>query len=52
VLPEITALRDRIAKELPAFDIKQLDELEDYTLALRFAHAAYETASAQCVPLA
>jgi len=45
VIPEIMALRDRIAKELPAFDIKQIDKLEDYTLALRFAHAAYQTAT-------
>jgi len=45
VMPEIMTLRERIAKELPAFDIKQIDKLEDYTLALRFAHAAYQTAT-------
>jgi len=44
VLPEVMALRDRIIKELPAFDITYVDKLEDYTLALRFAHAAYQTA--------
>src|SRR6187551_3749161 len=45
VIPEVTALRAQIVKELPAFDITQLDKLEDYTLALRFAHAAYQTAT-------
>ena len=39
-LPEVMALRDSIVKELPAFDIKYVDKLEDYTLALRYAHAA------------
>ena len=42
-LPEVMALRDSIVKELPAFDIKYVDKLEDYTLALRYAHAAYQT---------
>jgi hypothetical protein len=37
VMPEVLALRERIVKELPAFDISYLDKLEDYTLALRFA---------------
>jgi len=45
VIPEVMALRDRIIKELPAFDINFVDKLEDYTLALRFAHAAYQTAT-------
>ena len=45
VLPEVMALRERIVKELPAFDITQVDKLEDYTLALRFAHAAFQTAT-------
>jgi len=45
VIPEVLALRDRIVKELPSFDITQVDKLEDYTLALRFAHAAYQTAT-------
>jgi hypothetical protein len=44
-LPEVMALREQIIKELPAFDIKWVDRLEDYALALRFAHAAYQTAS-------
>jgi hypothetical protein len=44
VLPEVMALRERIVKELPAFDITKVDKLEDYALALRFAHAAYQTA--------
>jgi hypothetical protein len=45
VLPEVTALRERILKELPAFDVTQVDKLEDYALALRFAHAAFQTAT-------
>jgi len=45
VIPEVMALREQIIKELPAFDISYVDKLEDYTLALRFAHAAYQTAT-------
>jgi len=45
VIPEVMALRERIVKELPAFDITQVDKLEDYTLALRYAHAADQTAT-------
>jgi len=45
VLPEVMALREQLIKELPGFDITQLDKLEDYALALRFAHAAYQTAT-------
>jgi hypothetical protein len=41
----VMALREQIVKELPAFDIKWVDQLEDYALALRFAHAAYQTAT-------
>jgi hypothetical protein len=29
VLPEVMALRERIVKELPAFDITKVDKLED-----------------------
>jgi hypothetical protein len=45
VLPEVMALREQLIKELPSFDITLLDKLEDYALALRFAHAAYQTAT-------
>ena len=45
VLPEVMALREKIVKDLPAFDITHVDKLEDYALALRFAHAAYQTAT-------
>jgi hypothetical protein len=45
VLPEVLALREQLIKELPAFDIAHVDKLEDYALALRFAHAAYQTAT-------
>lgn len=40
-LPEIMALRSRIATELPLFDIKQFDKLELYTLAVTHAHTQY-----------
>ena len=45
VMPEVIALRDQIIKELPKFDITYIDKLEDYTLALRYAHAAFQTAT-------
>ena len=45
VLPEVKALRDRMAKELPAFDLAAFDKLEDYVLALTFAQGAYQTAT-------
>ena len=41
VLPEVRALRDRLVKELPAFDIAPFDKLEDYALALAFAQSKY-----------
>ena len=44
VLPEVAALREQMVN-LPGFDIAQFDKLEDYTLALRFAHAAFQTAT-------
>lgn len=43
-LPEVMALREQIAKQIPAFNLAYIDKLEDYTLALRFAHAAFQTA--------
>ena len=45
VLPEVKALRDRMAKELPAFDLAAFDKLEDYVLALTFAQGAFQTAT-------
>ena len=45
VLPGVRALRDRLAAELPAFDLKAFDKLEDYALALRFAQGAFQTAT-------
>ena len=44
VLPEVKALRDRMA-ELPSFDVASFDKLEDYALALNFAHAGYLSAT-------
>jgi hypothetical protein len=41
VLPEVRALRERLVKELPAFDIARFDKLEDYALALAFAQSKY-----------
>jgi len=51
VLPQVMALRSWVAMELPAFDISQIDKLEDYTLALRFADATYQTAVAPAAAL-
>lgn len=44
-LPEIEALRERMVKELPAFDVAAFDKLEDYALALSRAHALYQMAT-------
>ena len=40
VLPEVRVIREQIAK-LPDFDMAAFDKLEDYTLALSFAHASW-----------
>lgn len=45
-LAEIVALRERIVKELPTFELKHLDELETYTKATAHAQALYSAASA------
>jgi hypothetical protein len=45
VLPKVKALRDRMAKELPAFDLAQFDKLEDYALALMFAQTRFQIAT-------
>jgi hypothetical protein len=45
VLPEVKALRDRISKELPAFDLAAFDKLEDYALALSSAQTNFLTAT-------
>jgi hypothetical protein len=44
VLPQVRALRAQMQKELPAFDLEQFDKLEDYALALSYAHSHYLTA--------
>jgi hypothetical protein len=44
-LPEMRALRERMTKELPAFDVVAFDKLEDYALALSRAHALYQIAT-------
>jgi hypothetical protein len=41
VVPDVHSLREQIVKELPSFDIAQFDKLEDYALALSYAHARY-----------
>ncbi len=45
VLPEVRALREQIVKELPTFDIGRFDAVEDYALALSFAHAKFLSAT-------
>ena len=45
-LPEIRAFRERIVKELSAFDVAAFDSLEDYVLALSAAQATFQTATA------
>jgi hypothetical protein len=44
-LPEIRALRVRIEREMPGFDFTQFDKLEDYAMALSYAHTQFLTAS-------
>jgi hypothetical protein len=39
-LPRLCELRPLVAKELPAFDLKRFDRLEDYALALSFTDEA------------
>jgi len=45
VLPEVTALRERVVKELPTFNVTRFDKLEDYAFALSFAHGRYLSAT-------
>jgi len=45
VLPELRAIRDQIAKELPFFDLASFDRLEERALALSFAQTAYVVAT-------
>lgn len=44
-LPELRALRERMLKELPAFDLAAFDKLEDYVQALKFAQSGYQIAT-------
>ncbi len=44
-LPDIKKLRERMVKELPAFDVVAFDKLEDYANALSRAHALYQIAT-------
>lgn len=52
VLPAILLMRDSIEGQLKFFDLKPLDELETYALALIQAHAIYRgiTARSQVLP--
>jgi hypothetical protein len=45
LLPEVLALREQLIDQLRHFDVTHVDKLEDYALALSFAHAAYQTAT-------
>ena len=42
VLPKIASYREVIAQQLPQFDIRLFDELEDRALALGHAHTVFE----------
>jgi hypothetical protein len=44
-LPEIRALRSEIEQQIPGFDLKAFDHLEDFALALHHAHTQYLTAT-------
>jgi hypothetical protein len=44
-LPEIRALRTEMVQDVPNFDLTAFDKLEDYAIALNYAHAAYLTAT-------
>jgi len=43
--PEIRALRDNIAKQIPGFDLARFDKLLDYAKALSFAATQYSIAT-------
>jgi hypothetical protein len=45
VLPELRALRERMSKELPTFDLAAFDKLEDFALALSATQTSYLTAT-------
>jgi hypothetical protein len=44
-LPEIKGFRERMVKNLPAFDVAQFDKLEDYVLALVYVQSRYAMAT-------
>lgn len=44
-LPKIRAVRPQIEEQLPQHDLAEFDRLEEYTLALAYAHGAYLAAS-------
>ncbi|MFO7178092.1 MAG: hypothetical protein DIU78_005250 [Pseudomonadota bacterium] len=44
-IPKIRELREQIQEELPKHDLARFDRLEEYTLALAYAHGAYIAAS-------
>lgn len=48
---EIQSHRAVIAAELPSFDLARFDKLEEYTLALAHAHAAWVSATKTTEPL-
>jgi hypothetical protein len=52
VLPELLALRPRIEKELPSFDLQRFDKLKQYTLAFTYAHGLYRGAQVPTAQLA
>jgi len=46
-LPKIRVFRASIAEQLPKYDLARFDRLEDYALALAYAHGAYLAAGQQ-----
>ena len=52
LLPALRALRPRIKRELPFFNLARFDKLEQYALAVRHAHQLYLGVRAPNTPLA
>lgn len=45
VWSRLHALREKIVKELPGFDVARFDKLEDYTLGFRYVQSRYALAT-------
>jgi hypothetical protein len=51
-LPMLEPFRERLARELPTFDLAGSDKLETYALALLYAQAAFQNAPPERAPAA